>query len=199
MPSTGIEAFSICSLKRFRTRKALANPRGMATRRMHEGHRNHSHTLRSCFLLQPFRGGVRQIPLFRGGEFFREGGVKGSARRPPPRPGLQVAAMCCSSSLAVAAPSAASRCRSPLEMGTFHQPTSGQGQARNQGTRHQLDPLPRLAAEAECRTSSEKRQGAWGGSGGDLSCQPRKGGSENPSNPRKNTRVIAGTDWVHGQ
>ena len=54
-------------------------------------------------------GGVRQIPLFRGGEFFREGGVKGSARRPPPRPGLQVAAMCCSSPLAVAAPSAASR------------------------------------------------------------------------------------------
>jgi hypothetical protein len=75
----------------------------------------------------------------------------------------------------------------------------GQGLARNQGTRRQLDPLPQLAAEAECRTSSEKRQGAWGGSGGDLSCNRVREALENPSHPRKNTRVIAGTDWVHGQ
>ena len=29
-------------------------------------------------------------------------------------------------------------------------------------------------------------------------CLPKEG-LENPSSPRENTRVIAGTDWAHGQ
>ena len=61
-----------------------------------------------------------------------------------------------------------------LRQGTFHQPASGLGQAGAQGTRHKLDPLPELAAEAEDGSGTEQRQGAggrsgWGGGGGDTS------------------------------
>jgi len=70
-----------------------------------------------------------------------------------------------SSPLAVAAASAASRWRSPLGEGTFHQPASGQGQGGVESTRRQLDPLPQLAAEAEGSSRTEQRQGAGDRSG----------------------------------
>ena len=121
-----------------------------------------------------FQGGVRQIPLFRGGWIFRGvGGVKGSARRPPPRLGLQGRRHVQQQPIGRGGGERRQPLRLSLGEGTFHQPASGLGQGGAHGLTRSLDPLPQLAAEAEGGSGAEQRQGAGGGSrgGGDL-CPP---------------------------